>query len=98
MASFLTKNLLISWQEGAKYFLEMLVDGDAIINAMNWHWVAGTGVNHAPCFRIFNCLLQVNTYDPNGVYQKKWNRNKGSGKIINLMDSRKKALARKIKK
>lgn len=94
VASFLTKNLLISWQEGAKYFLEMLVDGDSIINAMNWQWVAGTGIDHAPYFRIFNPVLQANKFDSEEVYRKKWNQNKKYTKIIDLADSRKKALLR----
>ncbi len=92
VASFLTKNLLIKWQKGAHYFLEMLIDGDSIINAMNWQWVAGSGIDHSPYFRIFNPLLQANKYDAEGLYRKKWNKNKEEKKIINLQDSRKKAL------
>jgi deoxyribodipyrimidine photolyase len=94
VASFLTKNLLIRWQEGAQYFLEMLIDGDPVVNAMNWQWVAGTGIDHAPYFRVFNPLLQANKYDPQEVYRKKWKDKNDHIKIINLADSRKKALKR----
>jgi deoxyribodipyrimidine photolyase len=72
VASFLTKNLQISWQQGAEYFLEKLIDADPIINALNWQWVAGTGTDHMPHFRIFNPVLQAKKYDKDEIYQNKW--------------------------
>lgn len=72
VASYLTKNLSVSWQQGAEYFLEQLIDADPIINALNWQWVAGTGIDHMPYFRIFNPTLQAKKYDSDGIYQKKW--------------------------
>lgn len=72
VASFLTKNVLVSWQQGAAYFLEQLIDADPVINALNWQWVAGTGTDYMPHFRIFNPLLQAKKYDKNGVYQNRW--------------------------
>ena len=72
VASFLTKNLKISWQKGAEYFLEQLIDADPIINALNWQWVAGTGTDYMPHFRIFNPYIQAKKYDPHEIYQNKW--------------------------
>jgi deoxyribodipyrimidine photolyase len=74
VASFLTKNLKISWQKGAEYFLEQLIDADPIINALNWQWVAGTGTDYMPHFRIFNPILQSKKYDKNEVYQNRWSK------------------------
>lgn len=72
VASFLTKNLKVSWQKGAEYFLEQLSDADPVINALNWQWVAGTGTDYMPLFRVFNPVLQAKKYDKNEVYQNKW--------------------------
>lgn len=72
VASFLTKNLLIPWQEGEQWFFDTLVDADSAINATNWQWVAGSGTDSAPYFRIFNPVLQGKKFDPNGNYIKQW--------------------------
>lgn len=72
VASFLTKNLLIPWQEGADWFWDCLVDADLASNTMGWQWVAGCGADAAPYFRIFNPVLQGEKFDPEGLYIKKW--------------------------
>ena len=71
-ASFLTKDLLINWQEGEKWFLEQLIDGDPACNNGGWQWCAGTGTDAAPYFRIFNPTLQGKKFDPKGVYVRRW--------------------------
>lgn len=71
-ASFLVKHLLVSWQEGAAWFYDTLVDADIANNAMNWQWVAGCGVDSAPYFRIFNPVLQGQKFDPQGKYVREW--------------------------
>ncbi|WP_066058875.1 cryptochrome/photolyase family protein [Robertmurraya korlensis] len=71
-ASFLVKHLLIPWQRGARWFLDTLVDADLAINSFNWQWVAGTGSDAAPFFRIFNPILQGTKFDPEGKYVKRW--------------------------
>jgi deoxyribodipyrimidine photo-lyase len=72
VASFLTKHLLLPWQEGADWFLDTLVDADLASNAVNWQWVAGSGVDAAPYFRIFNPVLQGEKFDPGGDYVRRW--------------------------
>jgi deoxyribodipyrimidine photo-lyase len=71
-ASFLSKDLLINWQEGEKWFMENLVDGDLASNNGGWQWSAGTGTDAAPYFRIFNPVLQGKKFDPHGSYIRKW--------------------------
>jgi deoxyribodipyrimidine photo-lyase len=71
-ASFLTKHLLISWTEGAKWFWDTLVDADIASNSASWQWVAGTGADAAPYFRIFNPVLQGEKFDPCGNYVRRW--------------------------
>ena len=71
-ASFLTKNLLIPWQEGEKWFRDTLVDADIANNVMGWQWVSGCGTDAAPYFRIFNPILQAEKFDPDNNYSKKW--------------------------
>lgn len=71
-ASFLVKHLLINWQEGERWFMEMLVDGDPAANNGGWQWVAGTGTDAAPYFRIFNPILQGKKFDPQGNYVRQW--------------------------
>lgn len=68
VGSFLTKHLLTRWQEGEAWFWDTLVDADAASNAMNWQWVAGTGIDAAPYFRILNPVLQGEKFDGQGVY------------------------------
>jgi len=72
VASFLTKNLLIPWQEGAAWFWDTLVDADLANNSLGWQWVAGCGADAAPYFRIFNPVLQGEKFDPAGVYVRRW--------------------------
>jgi len=71
-ASFLTKDLLINWQEGEQWFMQHLVDGDIASNNGGWQWSAGVGTDAAPYFRIFNPILQGKKFDPAGKYIKKW--------------------------
>jgi deoxyribodipyrimidine photo-lyase len=71
-ASFLVKTLLISWQEGEKYFATRLTDYDPASNNGNWQWISSTGVDSQPYFRIFNPWLQAENFDPNCEYIKKW--------------------------
>jgi deoxyribodipyrimidine photo-lyase len=71
-ASFLTKNLLIDWREGAKWFWHTLLDADLASNSMNWQWVAGSGADAAPYFRIFNPITQSKKFDPAGEYIRHW--------------------------
>jgi deoxyribodipyrimidine photo-lyase len=72
VASFLTKHLLISWQQGASWFLDTLLDANLAINTVSWQWVAGCGPDAAPYFRIFNPIAQGEKFDPKGEYIKKW--------------------------
>ncbi len=72
VASFLTKNLLIPWQEGAKWFWDTLVDADLANNTAGWQWTAGCGADAAPYFRIFNPVLQGQKFDPGGDYLIRW--------------------------
>jgi deoxyribodipyrimidine photo-lyase len=70
--SFLVKDLLIHWIEGAKWFWDTLVDADLANNTLGWQWVGGCGADAAPYFRIFNPVLQGEKFDPLGDYVKKW--------------------------
>ena len=72
VASFLTKHLLIDWREGEAWFWDTLVDADIANNAANWQWVAGSGADAAPYFRIFNPVLQGARYDRRGDYVRRW--------------------------
>jgi deoxyribodipyrimidine photo-lyase len=71
-ASFLIKHLLIDWREGEDWFWDTLVDADAANNAASWQWVAGSGADAAPYFRIFNPILQGLKFDPNGDYVRRF--------------------------
>jgi deoxyribodipyrimidine photo-lyase len=71
-ASFLVKHLLIDWRKGEKYFAEKLLDFDLASNNGNWQWVAGSGCDAAPYFRVFNPQTQIKKFDPDYVYIKKW--------------------------
>jgi deoxyribodipyrimidine photo-lyase len=72
VASFLVKHLLIDWREGEKWFWDTLVDADAGSNPANWQWVAGSGADAAPYFRVFNPILQGEKFDPEGGYVRRW--------------------------
>lgn len=72
VASFLVKHLLIPWQEGAKWFMDTLLDADIANNTMGWQWVAGSGADASPYFRIFNPITQGEKFDKDGEYIRKW--------------------------
>ena len=72
VASFLTKDLLIDWRKGAAWFWDTLVDADLANNSASWQWVAGSGADASPYYRVFNPVLQGEKFDPYGEYVKKW--------------------------
>lgn len=72
VASFLVKDLMISWQEGAEWFWDTLVDADLANNTLGWQWAGGCGADAAPYFRIFNPVLQSEKFDPSGQYIRRW--------------------------
>ncbi|MFW5815673.1 MAG: cryptochrome/photolyase family protein [Wenzhouxiangella sp.] len=108
VASFLTKNLLVPWTEGARWFWDTLVDADLANNTAGWQWTAGCGADAAPYFRVFNPVLQGQKFDPSGDYVRRWcpelaersDRDlhqpasaDDQAPIVDLKDSRKRALA-----
>jgi deoxyribodipyrimidine photo-lyase len=72
VASFLVKDLLLPWQQGAKWFWDTLVDADLANNTLGWQWSAGCGADAAPYFRVFNPASQGRKFDPDGDYVRKW--------------------------
>lgn len=72
VAMFLTKDLLINWQSGERYFMKQLVDGDLAANNGGWQWSAGTGTDAAPYFRIFNPVSQAEKFDAEGKFVRRW--------------------------
>jgi deoxyribodipyrimidine photo-lyase len=72
VASFLTKNLRLPWQAGARWFWDTLVDADLPANSLGWQWSAGCGADAAPYFRIFNPVLQGERFDKSGAYVRHW--------------------------
>ena len=72
VGSFLVKDLLIDWRHGERWFRRMLIDGEPSQNAGNWQWVAGTGTDAAPYFRIFNPISQSRKFDASGDYIRHW--------------------------
>ncbi len=72
VASYLTKHLLTDWRVGQAWFAECLTDWDPASNAMGWQWVAGSGPDAAPYFRIFNPATQTEKFDPDGTYRARW--------------------------
>ncbi len=72
VASFLVKDLLIPWQQGAEWFWDTLVDADLANNTLGWQWAAGCGADAAPFFRILNPTLQGRKFDPEGGYVRRW--------------------------
>lgn len=72
VASFLTKNLRLHWQHGARWFWDTLVDADLANNTQGWQWTAGTGADAAPYFRIFNPVTQAARFDAGGAYIRRW--------------------------
>jgi deoxyribodipyrimidine photo-lyase len=71
-ASFLVKHLLVDWREGERWFMRRLRDGDPAVNGGNWQWVASTGADALPAFRIFNPVLQGRRFDPAGAYVRRF--------------------------
>jgi deoxyribodipyrimidine photo-lyase len=71
-ASFLVKHLLIDWREGEAWFWDTLADADPASNSASWQWIAGSGADAAPYFRIFNPVLQGEKFDPKGDYVRRW--------------------------
>lgn len=71
-ASYLTKHLLTHWKIGLDWFAQCLTDWDPASNAMGWQWVAGSGPDAAPYFRVFNPALQAEKFDPSGTYRRRW--------------------------
>jgi deoxyribodipyrimidine photo-lyase len=71
-ASFLIKHLLIDWRRGEQWFWDTLLDADPASNPTGWQWVAGSGADAAPYFRIFNPVLQAEKFDPDGAYTRRW--------------------------
>ena len=72
VASFLIKHLRLDWRLGEEWFWDTLVDADPANNAASWQWVAGSGADAAPFFRIFNPVSQGNRFDPTGAYVRRW--------------------------
>ncbi|MBN9620680.1 MAG: deoxyribodipyrimidine photo-lyase, partial [Actinobacteria bacterium] len=72
VASFLVKDLHVDWRHGARHFMRHLVDGDLASNQHGWQWVAGSGTDAAPFFRIFNPTTQARRFDPDGDYVRRW--------------------------
>lgn len=71
-AMFLTKNLLIDWRHGERWFMQHLIDGDLAANNGGWQWSASTGTDAVPYFRIFNPLSQSEKFDPDGEFLRQW--------------------------
>ena len=71
-ASFLVKDLHIEWMQGARHFMKHLVDGDVASNNHGWQWVAGSGTDASPFFRVFNPVGQGQKFDPDGAYVRRW--------------------------
>lgn len=98
VASFLVKDLHLPWQWGARWFLDQLVDGDMANNQHGWQWVAGTGTDAAPFFRIFNPTTQGEKFDPDGSYVRRWAPEVGDdgypAPIVDHAAERKEALRR----
>jgi len=72
VASFLCKHLLLHWRHGAAWFMDTLVDADLASNTLGWQWVAGSGADAAPYFRVFNPVLQSRKFDAEGRYLRRW--------------------------
>ena len=72
VASFLSKHLLINWRDGETWFWDTLVDADPANNSASWQWVAGSGADAAPYFRIFNPITQGEKFDSDGDYVRQW--------------------------
>lgn len=97
VASLLTKNLLIDWRLGEEWFWDTLVDADEASNAASWQWVAGSGADAAPYFRVFNPVLQADRFDPDRAYVRRWVPEVDTAQypppVVDLAASRREALA-----
>ena len=92
-ASLLAKNLLIDWRLGEQWFWHTLVDADEASNPANWQWVAGSGADAAPYFRVFNPVLQADKFDATGEYRARWlTAPEYPEPIVDLAQSRRDAL------
>jgi deoxyribodipyrimidine photo-lyase len=97
-ASFLTKNMLVDWRIGEEWFWDNLVDADEANNPASWQWVAGSGADAAPYFRVFNPFLQGEKFDPQKEYISRWvpeieTEDYPSEPIVEMKESRDAALA-----
>jgi len=96
-ASFLIKNLLIDWRLGEQWFWDTLVDADPASNPFGWQWVAGSGADAAPYFRVFNPELQAGKFDPHNEYVRQnvpeWGTDAYPAPIVDLGETRRAALA-----
>ncbi len=96
VASFLVKDLLIDWREGARWFWDTLVDANLANNTLGWQWCAGCGADAAPFFRIFNPTRQGERFDPDGAYVARWVPEVGTAEyappIVDHGEARKRAL------
>jgi deoxyribodipyrimidine photo-lyase len=97
-ASFLIKNMLVDWRIGEAWFWDTLVDADEANNPASWQWVAGSGADAAPYFRVFNPMLQAEKFDPQNEYISRWvpeidTPDYPSEPIVNMKASRDRALA-----
>ena len=95
VASFLVKNLLVDWRIGEQWFWDTLVDADEANNPGNWQWIAGSGADAAPYFRVFNPELQASKFDPSGEYTSRWipDDELATPPIVDLAKTRRQALA-----
>jgi deoxyribodipyrimidine photo-lyase len=97
VASFLVKNLLVDWRTGEQWFWDTLVDADEANNPASWQWVAGSGADAAPYFRVFNPELQAAKFDPASTYISRWVPEFGTSEypdpIVDLGETRREALA-----
>ncbi len=98
-AMFLTKDLLIDWRWGERYFMQQLIDGDFSSNNGGWQWSASTGTDSSPYFRIMNPFSQANSHDPKGLFIKTWlpELKDIPASILHSEDKMRKELARKGK-
>jgi deoxyribodipyrimidine photo-lyase len=98
VASFLIKDLHLEWQRGAGHFLDLLIDGDLASNNLGWQWVAGTGTDAAPFYRVFSPDRQAERFDPEGAYVDRYLPEYGTpeypGPIVDHAVERIEALAR----
>ena len=96
-ASFLIKNLLIDWRQGEQWFWDTLVDADPASNPFGWQWVAGSGADAAPYFRVFNPELQAAKFDPTNEYVRQnvpeWGTDAYPAPIVDLAETRRAALS-----